>query len=90
MFSSSSRLVANVKGPQLAKLWFWFKLQSQMKASAEQVLFLYSTCRPDLIVPEDAVQLKDGASAKYRGNMCLRANQSRFRQRCGGINAALW
>lgn len=59
-----------------------------MKASAEQVLFLYSTRRPDLIVPEDAAQLKDGASAKYRGNICLRANQSRFTQRCGGINAS--
>lgn len=60
-----------------------------MRPSAEQVLFLYSTCQPDLIVPEEAAQLKDGASAKYRGNICLRANKSRYGQRCGGINAAL-
>lgn len=60
-----------------------------MKPSAEQLLFLYSACQPDLIVRGEAVQLKDVASAKYRGNICLRANKSRFGQRCGGINAAL-
>lgn len=39
------------------------------------------------MVSEEAV--KDGASAKYRGNICLRANKADL-DRDVGINAALW